>query len=116
MKKQQGVSFFGFVIIAVFVAVMLVIFAKVVPTYVEYLNISKAITTISKAGGSPQDIKTAFDKNSVISSIESVTSNDLKIVPMGGKTRVSVTYEKVVPLVGNVSLLFNFDIDKTSGE
>lgn len=116
MKRQQGVSFFGFVIIGVFVAAMAIVFFKVIPTYVEYFNVDKAVSTVSKAGGSQQEVRAAFGKNAIISSIESVSESDLKVVQIAGKTRVTVSYEKVVPLIGNVSLLFNFDIDKTSGE
>jgi hypothetical protein len=116
MKKQQGLSFLGFIIIAVFVALAAITFFKVVPTYTEYFSIVKAVTACANEGGTPDKVREAFGKRKQIDYFEAVQPADLLISQVGEKTRVNVSYEKVVPLVANVSLLFEFEIDKTGGQ
>ncbi|GAB7128363.1 hypothetical protein JCM19000A_28700 [Silvimonas sp. JCM 19000] len=117
MRKQQGLSFFGFIMVAVFVAAVAVTFFKVIPAYVEYFNIKKTIKTIAKegAGQPPAEIRSAFSKHAEIDDIESVKASDLQIQQAGGNTSVSVNYQRTVPLVANISLLFDFDIYEGSG-
>lgn len=118
MKKQQGMSFFGFIIVAVFVAAMAIVFFKVVPTYTQYFSIKSTINRLAKESGgmSPASIRDSFSKSAEIGYITDVDAKDLKIVQIGGVTRIAADYEKVVPLVANVSLLFEFNIDESSGK
>ena len=118
MKKQQGMSFLGFIIVAVFVAAMAIVFFKVVPTYTQYFSIKSTLNRIAKesSGMPPAAIRDSFSKSAEIGYITDVNAKDLKIVQIGGVTRIAAEYEKVVPLVANVSLLFEFSIDESSGK
>ncbi len=118
MKNQQGMSFFGFIVVAVFVAAAAVTFFKVVPTYSQYFSIKSTIARLAKeSAGQPQSaIRESFSKNAQIGYIEDVKPSDLKVIQAGGVTRIVVEYEKVVPLVANISLLFSFNIDESSGK
>lgn len=117
MKKQAGLSFFGFIIIAMAVAMALITAFKVVPTYIEYFNIKQAITTVvnQNSGAAPAAIRDAYSKHAQISDIQAVNPTDLLVTQVGGTTTVRADYEKVVPLVGNVSLLFQFEVESSSG-
>jgi hypothetical protein len=116
MKKQQGLSFFGFIIVAMAVAMGLITAFKVVPTYIEYFNIKQAISTVVKqnSGAAPAVIRESYSKHAQISDIKAVNPEDLLVTQVGGSTIVTADYEKVVPLVGNVSLLFQFNVESNS--
>ncbi|UXY13771.1 DUF4845 domain-containing protein [Chitiniphilus purpureus] len=116
MRRQQGLSFFGFVIIAILVALAAITFFKVVPTYVEYFSVKKTLKTLVKEHGSAPaaTIREGFGRHAVISTIEAVKADDLIITQSDGKTTISVSYEKVVPLVANISLLFDFEASESS--
>lgn len=118
MKKQLGLSFFGFIVVAVFVAAAAITVFKVVPTYTQYFSVKSTITRLAKesAGQSQAVIRESFAKNAQIGYINDVKPEDLRVIQIGGVTRIVVEYEKVVPLVANVSLLFNFKIDESSGK
>lgn len=118
MKKQHGLSLFGFILIAILVAAAAVTFFRVVPAYSQYFSIKSTISRLVKdsAGQTPAAIRETFSKNAQIGYIEDVKPQDLKITQVGNVTRISVAYEKVVPLVANVSLLFDFRIDESSGK
>lgn len=118
MKKQQGMSFFGFIVVAIFVAAMAIVFFRVVPTYNQYFSIKSTIKrlAIESNGVPPASIRDTFSKSADIGYISDVAAKDLKIIQNGGITRIAIDYEKVVPLVANVSLLFEFSIDESSGK
>ncbi|MDR3410617.1 MAG: DUF4845 domain-containing protein [Formivibrio sp.] len=118
MKKQRGISFFGFIILAVFVAAAAVTFFKVIPTYTQYFSIKSTVARVAKenAGMPPASIRESFSKSAEIGYITDVSDKDLKITQIGDVTHIAVDYEKVVPLVANVSLLFDFSIDESASK
>jgi hypothetical protein len=117
MKKQLGMSFFGFIIVAMAVAMALIIGFKVVPTYTQFFSIQNTVQKLAKnsAGQTPDAIREAFGREADIGYITDITGKDLVITQIGGKTIIAANYEKVIPLVANVSLLFDFQIEKSSG-
>lgn len=117
MSKQKGMTFISFIMVAVFVGAVAITFFKVVPAYTQYFSIKGTVTKVAKESGgmTPAGIRESFDKHAQIAYITDISSKDLKIAQVGGMTRVSASYEKVVPLVANISLLFEFDIDASSG-
>ncbi|WP_410497979.1 DUF4845 domain-containing protein [Chitinibacter sp. S2-10] len=116
MQKQKGMSFFGFIIIAMVVGMAVVVAFKVLPTYIEYFNIKKAMNTVASqnAGATPAAIREAYSKHAMISDIESVDAQGLQISQVGGNTTIQASYEKVVPLVANISFLFQFEVEANS--
>lgn len=117
MRKQQGLTMISFIVVAVFVVAAAITFFKVVPAYTQYFSIKSAITRLAKESGgmTPAGIREAFSKNAEIGYITDVKASDLKIIQAGGATRIAASYEKIVPLAGNMSLLFEFEIDASSG-
>jgi hypothetical protein len=81
--------------------------AKVTPSLVEYYGIIKASKRAVTAG-SPQEIRQAFDRASMVEDISSITGKDLEISKDGEKSVVSFAYAKEVRLVGPVSLLIRY--------
>ena len=117
MKKQFGMSFVGFIIIAMAVAMALIIAFSVVPTYTQYFSIKNTVEKLARnsAGQTPDAIRESFSKEAQIGYIDHITAKDLVITQVGGKTIIVANYERVVALVANVSLLFDFQIEKSSG-
>ncbi|WP_051709629.1 DUF4845 domain-containing protein [Andreprevotia chitinilytica] len=117
MRAQRGLSFFGFIMVAIVVVLVALVVMKVIPTYVEYMSVRKAIDNVvrDQAGAPPAAIKESFSKHAEISNISAVHASDLAISQTGGRTTVSVNYEQTVPLVANISLLFDFQYSKSSG-
>ncbi|MBE9609812.1 DUF4845 domain-containing protein [Chitinilyticum piscinae] len=119
LKKQSGISFVGFIIIAIFVALAAVLAFKVVPAYLEFFTIKKAINSVARdgVGKAPDEIRGSFARHAEIEYIKAVNPQDLVINNSGGALVVSVSYEQVVPVVANVSLLFSFEASsKAKGE
>lgn len=118
MKQQQGMSFIGFILVAIVVSAIALILFKSIPTYNQYFSIKSTISRLAKdgVGSTPAAIRESFSKSAEIAYIEDVSANDLIVIANGSMVQISVDYEKVVPLVSNVSLLFSFSINETSGK
>jgi len=117
MRAQRGISLFGMVIIGILVVLVAVVGMKTVPKYLDFFSVRRAIDAVvrDESGSSPEAIRSAFDRQANISYIQVVKSSDLVITQIGGITKVGVSYEQVVPLVGNMSLLLEFDYSKSGG-
>ena len=112
MKKQAGLGFIGLLLICVAIVLGAVGGMKVVPAYIEYFNIKKAVKSIVQSGDvnktTPAEIRAAFERRRAIDDFESVTSKDLEITKQGNEVVVSFSYPRKIPLFANVNLLIDF--------
>jgi hypothetical protein len=106
--EEDGLSLVGFIFIIAILACVAILGLKVVPTVVEYASIRKAIVNAKVAGGTPQEIKTSFDKQRDAGYIESVSGKDLEITRNNDGLDVSVAYQKKIELFGPVSLVIDY--------
>lgn len=113
MRKQQGMTFIGLVLMIAGIVFVAVIAMKLTPAYLEYLSIKKAIAKIendpSFESMSKNDIVAQFDRSATIDDIKVIKGNELLISKEeGGRPLVTAEYQTVVPLVANVSALLDF--------
>jgi hypothetical protein len=121
MHKQRGITFIGLVLMIAAGLFILVIAMKLAPAYIEFFNVKNAITKIGNDAGfadmSKKEIVDSFDKSASIDDIQAVQGHDLEVIKDdSGKQVVSIDYQKVVPIFGNVSALIDFSAstDKSS--
>jgi Tfp pilus assembly protein PilE len=108
--RQRGITLVGLIVVLAMFAMVGVIGLKVVPTYLEYLAVQKAIVGARADGQNVRDIQIAFDKRANVGYIESITGKDLVIVRNGNNEfDVSFAYDKKIPLVGPASLLMEYE-------
>ncbi len=112
MQKQQGMTFIGLVLMVAGIVFVAVIGMKMIPAYLEYMSVKKAINIIETHPDFPQmtskQVRETFDKTVRIDNIQSVTANDLIISQGSTGPVVTAEYQVVVPLMGNVSALMDF--------
>ena len=118
LSRQRGASLFSMLILAIIVAFVMLMGARVFPSVNEYLTIRKAVNQIMKSSpASPSDIRTAFEKTTEVEySIKTITAKDLTIVPVGDSgLRTSFAYNVEIPIVEPVYLLMKFEGSAKSG-
>ena len=113
LKKQRGMTFLGFVIVAVIALSIILAGVKIVPDYIEYSGVKKVINAIGSIPNfdsmTKKEIMESFDKNASISYVTVVNSRDLIFSKSAsGGNVVSVEYEVVKPLAFNLSALMDF--------
>jgi hypothetical protein len=97
-----------------FVLVLVALLAmRLLPSYIEYFAIQKAVTGISKevAGGegNASDIRRAFENRSAIDDFHSVKGADLVITKEGSGFLISASYRREVPLFANIGVYIDFE-------
>lgn len=80
------------------------------PVVNEYMSIKRIIGILAEEAdnGTPVlELRRSFDRRGQIDDVSSVKGADLVIDRTGTKTVIDVQYSRSVPLIGNVSLLFD---------
>lgn len=111
-KRQQGLGFAGVIFLLIGIVFVAIIGMKLVPAYIEYFTIKKAITGMTQSGelrgASVADVRKAFDRRTAIDDITAVTPADLEITKDGNDVVISFAYEKRIKLFYNISVLIDF--------
>jgi len=110
--SQHGLSMIGFLFVAAVIVVVAIVGFRMVPSYVEYFTIRSAIEKSLRDTPDPTAalIKRSFEKYIAADYIDSVTAADLNVVKEGNTITASLGWQKQLHMVGNVSLLLDFDV------
>jgi len=114
LAQQHGVTFGGFIMILALLGGLAIFSMKLIPAYMENAKIQKAFDTIvhdpEMQTATVADIKSSFIKRAnVMDDVSVVNQGDIVISKEDGKLSLSASYTKKIPLVGNVSLLLEFN-------
>ena len=110
--RQRGITLLGLVIgsfVLVFVALLVM---RVLPSYIEYFTIKKAVVSISNEmrgrGGSANEARRAFDSRQAIDDFQAVKAADLEITKQGNGFQIVAAYRKEIPLFANIGIYIDF--------
>jgi uncharacterized membrane protein len=106
-QGQQGLTFFGLLIVGILLAFAGVIFAQLVPTYIEFMAVEKAVQKASE-GTTVAEVRSIFDKAATIDDITTITGKDLEVSKQGDRVVVSFDYQREIPLMGPAYLVMKY--------
>ena len=112
--KQTGISFWGLLVVAGVLIFFLLMFFKLLPSYIEHAKVKTAITGISQQPNAINmekgEIKAALQRRLDIDDVNDVDlSKSLFVEKKPGVTVIRVTYERRIPLFYNISALLDFN-------
>jgi hypothetical protein len=109
-NRQSGVGIMALIMVLIAVAVVALFAMKVIPSFIEFRSAKTAIEAIARErqGGTPGDIRRAFENRSNIDDITSVKPSDLEIGKQGNAITIGFAYRKEVPLFRNVGLYIDY--------
>jgi len=113
MKLHRGFSLNQVMIGGVVFAVLALFAMKVLPDWIEYGKVVKAVKATAqdsslKDASVPQ-VRAAFARRADIDEIKSITSQDIEVTKEAGELVIAFEYTKKIPLFGNASLVFDFE-------
>ena len=110
MNKQNGMGIVSIFLLLFLLVAGAIVTMKCVPVYLEYFAIKRTFSVLSveAKGASAREFKEKFRARAQIDDIKSITPNELEFSKDGGENVVSASYQVVVPLFSNISLLFDF--------
>jgi Tfp pilus assembly major pilin PilA len=116
MKRQSGITLIGFVIILVIAAFFAYTAMKLVPAYMDYLNVSKALNTVatqsSSGNMSVEDVHRELDTQQLSQYFadEDIADKNISLVNMpNGGTSLKLSYDKKIPWIYNIDFLVHFE-------
>ncbi|HJR12073.1 MAG TPA: DUF4845 domain-containing protein [Rhodanobacteraceae bacterium] len=115
MKRQSGITLIGFVIVLVIAAFFIYTAMKLVPAYMDYLNVSKALNTVATQSTSGDmsvaEIQRQLDTQQLSQYFadEDIEAKNISVVstPNGGST-LKLSYDKKIPWIYNIDFLVHF--------
>ena len=118
-SRQRGATLLGMAIIVAIIGVGLYAGIRLVPIYMEYMAVVRAMDQTAKenadGGTSPQTLRNALARRWSIEDIRSVGPQDIEITKAGSGYSMRAWYRAETPFVGNVSLAVDFDKTVTIG-
>jgi len=111
--SQRGVTLIGWVFLLIPIAVFVYCGIRIIPMYLNYLNVSKALTQVAsqaKSGSTigAQQLQVSLEKNFDVQAIERPSPKDIEIHREGEHLTAIADYEDVAPIFANISLLLHF--------
>jgi len=112
--NQQGMTFWGLLMVGALIVIITLLFFKLLPPYMEYGKVKTALENFKaqpNAGTMEKsEIVNALQRRFDIDSVENVDlKKDMLIEKKPGVMIVRIKYERRVPIAYNVTALIDFD-------
>ena len=110
--QQRGATALGTLTILAILGLGLYAVIRLVPTYMEYYEVVRAMEKISKneiaADTSPEKIRSSLGNSWTIEDIKTIDYKDIQVRKVGSTYELTAEYSARVPFIGNVSLVADF--------
>jgi hypothetical protein len=112
-SRQQGLTLISTIFVLGGIAVFVLVLLNIVPIYIDHSKVAGALAALEKnadaASKSEYEIRDSLAKRFNLNYVYDVTQDDIKISKHGGYLKVAIQYEVVKKLVGNLSVLAEFN-------
>ena len=111
--RQQGLTFISLVFILGFIAFFVLLGLKIGPIYLNHSKVVSALADIKKTtdieAQTEGEIRNSLSKRFDINYVDDVTQDDITITRHGNYLKVVIEYEVARKIVGNLSVLVEFN-------
>lgn len=112
-RNQQGYTLISLIFILGCVAAVVLLIFKIGPIYLDHSKVTNAFSALEGQGNlaelSESEIRSSLDKRFNMNYVSDLKAQEVKIVKQGSYVKVEADYEVVRPIVGNLSVLVEFD-------
>ena len=114
-SKQSGITLIGFLIVMVVVGFFAYMAMKVLPSYSEYMGVTKAMNQIATEGTNGKSLDEI--RRNLMFKMGFQYVDDATIKPAnitikrnaGGTSELNVAYDKQIPFIYNIDFLLHFN-------
>ena len=109
MMRSGGFSLLSALMLFIGLGCAIVVAARVVPLYLEFQGVAKAMENVVSAGATePVEIRRLLEKGFSVSDVKTLKPDDVDIARQGLGVELTADYDAVAPLAGNVGLVLHF--------
>ena len=122
MRKHQGMTLVGMLLTMAVVIILGIVVMRIVPVYLENYEVVTSMAALNslpatefstEPSANASILRTKLLNQLYVNSIESITPEQIVIEPDGqGNYQISIKYQVIRPLVGNMRLLFDFNVSQ----
>ena len=116
-RKQRGITMLGFLITLCLVIFFAYCAMKIVPMYIEYYSVKKALASIASdaqaADATKEKIRANFSRHMQIDYVATVKPEMLKIESTDTGYNLIMNYERREPLFANLDVVGKFHAEET---
>lgn len=114
-RSQRGLSMVGFLFVAAVALVVALLAFRMIPSYIEFYTVQRALESALADTNDPTlaNVRRAMERKLDADYADAVTAKDVDVVRSGNVVTASVSWDKKLPLVHNVSLLLEFEARAT---
>ncbi len=113
LSKQQGLTLISMIVVLAVCGFLLMLVLKIGPIYLDHSKVINALEGIKEstdiATKTPTEIKEMLRKRFDASYVYDATENEVNIVKDGAYLKIEMDYQVVKPIVGNLSVVVDFD-------
>lgn len=111
-KSQRGLTLISIAFILGLIAFFTLLILKISPIYMNHSKVVNALEALEQTSDvekkSKYEVESILDKRFNINYVEHVDKQDIKITKKPNYLKVEIEYEKVEPIMGNLSVLAEF--------
>ena len=112
VRRQEGITALGFLIVAAFLGLFALAAIKLVPVYLENAKIRATLQKVKEEHdgnrATVQDIRTSIQRRFNIESVNALQIGDVEIKRISGGYSVDASYDARVSYLGNIYLVAEF--------
>ncbi|WP_281852926.1 DUF4845 domain-containing protein [Dyella sp. GSA-30] len=114
MKKQSGITLIGFLVVLIVVGFFGFMAMKLIPSYTEYMGVSKAMNQVASAGVEGKSLDEVrrdliFKMGFQYVDDATVGPKDITLQRSGNAAQLKVAYDKRIPFLYNIDFLLHFE-------
>ena len=111
--RQSGLTILGFMLVAAVVVIFAMVGFRVVPSYIEYFSVKRALEDTMRGGSvdpnNPAAFRAELARRLQTSYVEDVKSADAILTRQGTQVVAEMAWERRLHLVGNMYILLEFE-------
>jgi hypothetical protein len=111
--RQRGLTILGFMLVAAVVVIFAMVGFRVVPSYIEYFSVKRALEDTMRGGSADPNNPAAFraelSRRMQTSYVEDVKATDAILQRSGTQVVAEIAWERRLHLVGNMYILLEFE-------
>ena len=116
-KSQAGLTILGFLLVAAVVVIFAMVGFRVVPSYVEYLSVKRALEDTMRGSGAdpnnPAPFRRELERRLQTGYVENVKAADAIITRSGSQVTAEIAWDRRLHMFGNASILLEFETSAT---
>ena len=112
-QRQQGLTLLSIAFILALIAFFVLLILKIAPIYIDHSKVANALAALEQTTDiqtkNEHEVRQSLDKRFNMNYVYDVTQDDIKVTKRGDYLKVQIEYETVVKIIGNLSVLAEFN-------